>query len=352
VPIPIPQYEDEAEDFDPAKEEQTIIRQILDSNKALIIDGTWNNFEEGITETLDGAAVVQLLADARRPPEMVVVLKCSEQSSTKRMIDDQALHDECDKANAIRDEKIEKEKQRQLDELKAENAEKIKALDEQKEQDPDGFNQEDYDQALKDNQAAVDEKQKELDEQEDDSWDAELVGEKLVFQDKKDAKLEELQGQRDADAEWLEAFTEALVEKNLPVIKEIKTDISAEFVHIKLVDQLKDHFQLRQSLIERQQVKVIGSKNLKFYEESFTYKQSKFGLNCPINQAFPENTKDFAVLYRERIYYPHDLDSQQQFLQDPARFTQGVEAVPKDVPILPTCVVLGPAKSGKSTLCQ
>jgi hypothetical protein len=63
----------------------------MDASKGLIIDGTWNNFEDGITETLDGAGFVQLLADARRPSEVVVVLKCSEKSSTERMIDDAAL---------------------------------------------------------------------------------------------------------------------------------------------------------------------------------------------------------------------------------------------------------------------
>jgi hypothetical protein len=75
----------------------------------------------------------------------------------------------------------------------------------------------------------------------------------------------------------MEAVVEALAEKNLPCIKDVKTDISAAYVHIKLVDHLKDYFQLRPSLVERQQAKVINPKNLKFYEESFTYKQSKFG---------------------------------------------------------------------------
>lgn len=46
-------------------------------------------------------------------------------------------------------------------------------------------------------------------------------------------------------------MVEALAEKNLPCIKELKTDTSAEFVHLKLVDLLKDHFKLRPSLIER-----------------------------------------------------------------------------------------------------
>jgi signal recognition particle GTPase len=197
-------------------------------------------------------------------------------------------------------------------ELKKEMDQKVtdfeEASAEKKEAEPDEYEKE-LNDMKKENQDALDDKQKELDEQEDDSWDAELVGERQVFQEKKDAKLEELTTQRDADAEYLEAFTEALVEKNLPVIKEVKTDITADYVHIKLIDLLKDHFEFRPSLIEKQQAKAIDAKNLGFYEESFTYKQSKFGLNCPLHQSNPEKTKKFATLYRERIYYPASGDA-------------------------------------------
>ena len=61
VPIPIDQYEAEAEDFEAGKEEIEIIRQIMDSSKSMIIDGTWNNFEEGVTEIADGAGFTDLL---------------------------------------------------------------------------------------------------------------------------------------------------------------------------------------------------------------------------------------------------------------------------------------------------
>jgi len=63
------------------------------------------------------------------------------------------------------------------------------------------------------------------------------------------------------------------------------------------------HFQERPSLLERQQAMKLTSKDLPFHEISYTFKQSKFGLNCPMHESNPEKTKDFAVLYRERIYY-------------------------------------------------
>jgi hypothetical protein len=66
---------------------------------------------------------------------------------------------------------------------------------------------------------------------------------------------------------------------------------------------LTEYFPQRDSLIERNLAMPLSAKDLPFYEESFTYKQSKFGMNCPMHQANPAKTKDFAVLYRERIYY-------------------------------------------------
>jgi adenylate kinase family enzyme len=39
-------------------------------------------------------------------------------------------------------------------------------------------------------------------------------------------------------------------------------------------------------------------------------------------------------------------------LSDPSKFTKGIEACPLDVSIKPASIVIGPPKSGKSTLCQ
>lgn len=71
-----------------------------------------------------------------------------------------------------------------------------------------------------------------------------------------------------------------------------------------------------------------------------------------MHQTNPAKTKDTPVLYRERIYYPGGPEARDMFLADPARYTKGVEAVPLDVPLKPHVLVLGPPKSGKSTLCE
>lgn len=139
----------------------------------------------------------------------------------------------------------------------------------------------------------------------------------------------------------------------------IKTDISAEFVFIKLIDKLKDRFQMRQDLIERQQAKPLSNKRipdrpktvLQFHEDSFTYRQSKFGRHSPISPSNPVKVRDCAVLYRERVYYLADSDEQKAFLLQPSKYTKGVESIPLDVLVKPRVLVLGLPKSGKSDLC-
>lgn len=89
-----------------------------------------------------------------------------------------------------------------------------------------------------------------------------------------------------------------------------------------------------------------------FYEKSYKYKVSKFGVNSPINPFNPSKTKKFAVLYRERIYFPADADEQEAFMLEPSKYVNGGEAVPNDILIRPQISVLGLPKSGKSELCQ
>jgi hypothetical protein len=66
------------------------VAQHDESNKGLIIDGTWNNFPEDTISGApnpDGASYANLLIESRRPPEIFIILKCSEPSSVARMID-------------------------------------------------------------------------------------------------------------------------------------------------------------------------------------------------------------------------------------------------------------------------
>jgi len=80
----------------------------LDSNKGLIIDGTWNNFPEDSVAGApnpDGASFSNLLIESRRPPEVFIVLKCSEPSSIERIIEKKKINELFKKQMEEREEK-------------------------------------------------------------------------------------------------------------------------------------------------------------------------------------------------------------------------------------------------------
>lgn len=121
--------------------------------------------------------------------------------------------------------------------------------------------------------------------------------------------------------EWLD---EKKVE-NSSTMKEgeiinIKTDISPEYVFIKLQKILEKRIKNRHDLIEREQTEALMPVEVPFYEKSYRYKVSKFGVNSPINPFNPSKTKKFAVLYRERIYFPADADEQEAFMLEPSKY--------------------------------
>ncbi len=89
----------------------------------------------------------------------------------------------------------------------------------------------------------------------------------------------------------LNEFVEYMTEKKVRVIDRIQTEVSADYVHIKIVEQLKDRMLTREDLIEREQCMDLKPSEVKNYEKSYTYKHSKFGLSSPITPYSPEKTK-------------------------------------------------------------
>ena len=87
------------------------------------------------------------------------------------------------------------------------------------------------------------------------------------------------------------------------VIDDIRADTSADFVLIKLLDRIKDSMQFRKDMIERQLALPLKPEEVKFYEKSYIYKHSKFGVNSPLNISHPGKSKKNTVLYRERLYF-------------------------------------------------
>jgi hypothetical protein len=102
----------------------------------------------------------------------------------------------------------------------------------------------------------VEEKEEEMrkwDEDRDVEDDAADEGdpEKPNLDDMTEKFREALRERREKDEAFIEEFGTALKEKSVFVIDDIKTDISAEYVFIKMVDRMKDNFLYRNDLIER-----------------------------------------------------------------------------------------------------
>jgi len=68
-----------------------------------------------------------------------------------------------------------------------------------------------------------------------------------------DKEKETLKERREKDETFMEEFGTALKEKGVTVIDDLKADVSADYVFIKLLDKIKDNFSLRKDIIEKEQ---------------------------------------------------------------------------------------------------
>jgi adenylate kinase family enzyme len=139
--------------------------------------------------------------------------------------------------------------------------------------------------------------------------------------------------------------------ENKVEVHKLSTDMSPDYVFIKILNILKLHFENRKSYIERELAEALKPAEVKFYEQSYNFRQSKFGPHCLVNLANPIKTKKFAVLYRERIYFPGSEEDRAKLLAEPFKYASG-ETVPLDVKYAPRVFVQGLPKSGKSTVCK
>jgi hypothetical protein len=202
-----------------------------------------------------------MLCDARRAPELVIVLKCQEAAAFKRLIDVDATKAEYEKLMKEREEAAQKLRAEERAAKLVEAEEGVAAEEEM---------------SAAEKEATV--------KAEMEKWDAERdeAEEAAAEEDDPDrpnleemlAKHEEtIRTQIEADTTFLEEFVAELKEKGIPVIPDLKSDTSAEFVFIKMTNdaRLKQHFQMRPDLIERQQAQRLNLVELPFYEQSYTY---------------------------------------------------------------------------------
>jgi hypothetical protein len=97
------EIENDPEEFDKEAHEKELIKMAFPSDP-VVIDGTWNGFPEETVLAVDGAGYANLLFESRRAPEVVIVLKCKEENSFKRLIDEESTKKKYDELIAKRDE--------------------------------------------------------------------------------------------------------------------------------------------------------------------------------------------------------------------------------------------------------
>lgn len=115
-------------------------------------------------------------------------------------------------------------------------------------------------------------------EQENDENDPDIPN----YEAMEEVEREKLREQRTNDDAMFEEFAQVLKDRLVFVVDDIKSDMSADFVNIKLLDRIKDNFQFRKDLIERQLAQPLTASEVKFYESSYIYKHSKYGMNSPL----------------------------------------------------------------------
>lgn len=294
-PEPDLEIEDDPEEFDKTEHEKELMQMILSAEKSLVIDGNWTSLPEDTV----GLPLHELLFEARRTPEIVIVLRCKEETTLKRCIDEDAIK--------LKYEQIVKERKAAAEKKRDEDKDVKRAeLIEENKQDPEAEEKKSNEEVEAIIVAALEEWTKTRIEE--DMQSEEDDPEKPVFADMMEAEREKLREMREKDETMLTEFIEFLREKKVEVVDSIQTEVSADYVHIKIADKLKSHMQFRSNLVEKEQCITLSAAEVKNYERSYTYKHSKFGLSSPLTPFNPQKTKSFAVLYRERIYFLTDAD--------------------------------------------
>mmetsp|Transcript_46063 Transcript_46063/g.61010 ORF Transcript_46063/g.61010 Transcript_46063/m.61010 type:complete len:262 (+) Transcript_46063:1389-2174(+) len=239
------------EDFEKGDQDIKDLREIIDSEKGLIMDGNWRapikddfGFDEEGADAAEAPEVEYMIPDllknARRMPEIVVILKCKEDAAIGRNYadDEEALK------NMLEAELAKREKKR-VDAREQSKQEKLQELDEAdyEEMSPAEI-QAKKDEEMQAWEEARDEEEKEAEENDDN---------KPELSKMREARAEKIKEAITKDEENLESLKSKLTEdwSAVQVLELDTTKISAEFVHIKLLDMLKLHIKYRKDLIER-----------------------------------------------------------------------------------------------------
>jgi hypothetical protein len=214
----------------------------MPSDKGYIIDGSWRNFPEEAVSAVDGPGFSSLMYDARRAPELIIILKCNDENAKDRMIDKVAIQKKFDDLMVAFEKKY-------ADQFAADRETKLKETEEEIRGEINEENPKTDDEV----KAELEGKIKEWDEERKAADEEAKEGdeEKPDFTAMMEAEVEKLTATREADIEFMDAFKEDLEAKKIKFIDTISTDTSADFVFLKIIDKLHENFRMRPDLIER-----------------------------------------------------------------------------------------------------
>lgn len=289
-----PEIEDEPEEFDKEAHEKEVFKSILDANSVLVIDGDWFDLPEDEI----AMALTDLLFDSRRPPELVITLSVTEEKMLDRLLDNNTIEAEYQDLVAKRNE--EKRKQREED-----RATKLSEIKEDEEKTPEEIDQEmaDWD--------------KERDEQEEEDDDPDAPNLESMLEEQKEKLIEG----RNTHSEFIEEFEEKVSSLNIPLFK-INGDLDSERVNLRVLDKLYPFIEERNSMFERSQVVDLNPEEVKFYENSYIFSLSKYGYQSLFDISRPDLTKEYSLIYRDKLYFFSTQDEKDTFMKTPEVLNQ------------------------------
>jgi adenylate kinase family enzyme len=207
-PPPDPEIEDEPEGFEPEVEERAVMRSIIDTDSALIIDGDWFDLPE---ETIT-LGFGELLFESRRPPEMIINLTVSEENMLNRLLDNDAIE-------AQYQELVDKRNEEKRLKREEDRAAKLAELKEDEEKTPEEIEEE------------MKQWDEERDEEEKDEDDPEAPNLQAMLDEQKEKLIES----RTTQVDFLEEFKEKIAEKKVPLFT-INGDLDDNRVNLRILD--------------------------------------------------------------------------------------------------------------------
>ena len=251
--------------------------------------------------------MVDLMYETRRVPEVVISLQINKRRVVDRLYDDKEIQDKYNKLMAER----EKAKQEALEKKRKEREEeRLKKMEEMGEN-------------------YVEEPAPEEEEEPED------LGEAPDLQKMQQDAKEVLNNRYDNDQQLIEDLVKQMTDKRITVIT-ITADGSIDNTQKRIRYALINYLEERVHMYEKAQAYKIDIPEVPFHEKSYVIRKSKFGRYSPISLLYCR-TNDFALVYRDKLYYTYNEDERQTFLDRPEIYAKG-ETIPLELNYKSNCI--------------